>query len=969
MLTLRKIILPVGSWLCFAFAMPTFAQTPLDALKLKPSDEQGNDVRALKTEMLVTDTENKALAQLQMLIKKYKGSPMEPDLRLRLAELYMRRSKTDRFFELNRTSPTLVRFIPPEAKTSSGKKSIELAVSVYEKLAKDYPQYSKLDLVLYNTAFAHQQLVHPKIAERVYSELIAKFPYSPLIPEAHLALGEMQFDHQKFAEALTHFDAIKNYPQSDVYPYGIYKGAWTLYNLKRNDEAIKQLEMVVSIGKQAAEQGQETRLDLRKEALADMVIFYEDSLPASRAFAFFNEQSSAQEAPALLLKLAEVFERHSRYEDRKTVLVEFIDKLRGHELIPEAYDQLVRNYEGMRDRKGAVEALVAFEGVCQRKPWPKCSATISETALALSSKWLRTWKKNQSFVEFADAAQKGFEIYLRQSLPSHDKDEARYAYAELLFQRHQYREASAQYALVAPALIKEPSGHDAAYGALLSLEKAVSDKWSAADEKQFKSLASFYVEHFPKGQYRLDVEFKIAIIAYDKERYDEAAPIFLKLGNDFPNQEKGLKSQDLYLDILNIKKDFKNLKQYSVTLLKRKPNLDRTIKLQKIYRESYFIEIQKTEEAGDLPLATSEFKKFAKDNINSDLAPKAWWNAMQIEYRSFKYMSAAQSGEAFYDQFPKNSQALEALLKSAQTYESMGQLDAAARVVLKLAIVDPKNVLKWRTLGADFLALSHHSTDAMRIYSELKDQRTDMKTASYALDKYLALQKTSLQDSDYVALLERVARGGVQPQASFARVELVERMFKAGDVNGAFAKAKDVLNMGDSAPAAAKARARFVQAQILEMEFAKASMKARTDRLALVVALKTEKLEKAQAAYKAVISYGDPQLTIQSLRHLANCYTQYVQALKTMPSPEGLSTAEEKQFHEELTKLAIPLEEKGVDTIAQALETAKKMKLFDGSVASLQAQLDQMNLKQTTTMKVEFQPPATVLPKATGVGS
>ncbi len=933
MVSLRKIILPLGGlWLCFVWARPAIAQQALDALKLKPSDEQGNDVKALKTELLVTDTENKALAQL------------EPDLRLRLAELYMRRSKTDRFFELNRTSPTLVRFLPPEAKTTSGKKSIELAVGVYEKLAKEFPHYSKLDLVLYNTAFAHQQLNHPAVAEHFYSDLISKFPYSPLIPEAHLALGEMLFDHQKFADALVHFNSIKDYPQSDVYAYGIYKGAWTLYNLKRNDEAVHQLEWVVKLGKETAEQGLDTRLDLRKEALADMVVFFEDSLPAKRAFSYFHEQAPAQDAPPLLLKLAEVYERHSRYEDRRIVLVDFIDKLSGNDLIPEAYDQLVRNYEGMRNRKEAVAALTAFEAVCQKKPWVKCSSTLSDTALALSSKWLRTWKKNQGYVEFAEAARTGFEIYLRQATPSHEKDEARYAYAELLFQRHEYREASKQYALVAPALIKEPSGHDAAYGALLSLEKSVSDKWSGSDEKQFKTLAAFYVDHFPKGQYRLDVEFKLAIIAYDKERYDEAAPIFLRLGNDFPNQEKGLKSQDLYLDILNIKKDFKGLKQYSVTLLKRKPNLDRTIKLQKIYRESYFIEIQKTEEAGNFALATAEYKKFAKDNINSDLAPKAWWNAMQIEYQTFKYMNAAQSGEAYYDQFPKNSQALEALLKSAQTYESMGQLDAAARVVLKLATVDAKNTMKWKTLGADFLALSHHIPEALRLYSELKDQRTDMKTASYALDKYVALQKENLQDSDYVALLERVSRSGVQPQASFARVELVERVFNSGDVSLAFSKAKDVLNM-------------------------KSSMKARTERLAMVVALKTEKLEKAQAAFKAVMSYGNPQLTIQSLRHLAGCYTHYVQALKTMPTPEGLTPAEEKQFHEELTKLAIPLEEKGVDTVAQALATAKKLNLYDGSVASLQTQLDQMNLKPTTTMKVEFQPPSMVLPKATGVGS
>lgn len=945
----------------------------LDPLKMVVGDEKQNDLKALKTEMLVTNAESKALAQLNMLLKKYKGTPLEADLRLRLAELYMRRSKTERFFEMNRSSSsTLVRFLPPAAKTASSKSAIHSAIDVYEKIARDFPRYAKIDLVYFNNAFARQQIGQQVEAERLYTLVIQRYPNSPLIAECHLATGEIEFDRHKFDVALEHFVAIQQFPNSKVYPYGIYKGAWSLYNLKRNQEALKGLEKVVAYGKMVEEKGMDARLDLRKEALADMTIFFEDVMTAANAYTYFMAQAKKEEVASLLLRLSELYQRHSRHEDRKVLLLDFIRKLADVDELPEAYDALVHNYEDMRNRPEAVSALKSFDNVCDHrtdKPElaKKCVQLISETTLSLGGKWLRTWKKNQTYTEFADAAEKAFEIYLRRASPSHDKSESRYAYAELLFQRKKFREASAQYEIVANEMIKEPMGHDAAYAGLLSLEKAVGEKWSSQDEAHFKMSANFYVNHFPKGKYRLDVEFKVALIAYEKERYDDAAPIFLRLGREFSGQEKGLRAQDLYLDILNIKKDYAGLKSYSSGLLKGAKDTTRVVKLQKIYRESYFIEIQKMEEKGDLIHATVEYKKFAKDNMASDLAHKAWWNAMALEYKAANYSAAAASAESYYDLFPKTTQALEALLKAAETYESMGQLAPAARVLLKLAAVDLKNALKWKTLAADFLALSHDMVAAMKLYQELRAQKEDMKTASYAQDKILIMQKQTLTPAEYWRVLEGIAKGHLQPQASLAKAELVERTFKSGEANKAFAEAKDVLNMGETAALSAKARARLIQAQVLEDEFVKSSVKAKVDRLALVLAIKTEKLEKAQAGYQAVIRYGDPKTTVFALTRLAACYTHFVQALKTMPAPEGMSPAEDEQFRGEVRRLSIPLEEKGVDTIAQALDAAKKMKLYDGTVARLQAELDQMNMKNHDRLSVEFQKPAIALPKVAGM--
>ena len=58
--------------------------TGLEGLKMKAGDEANNDVRALKTELMIAASEKKAVKQAQRLIRKYKGTRLEADLQLRL---------------------------------------------------------------------------------------------------------------------------------------------------------------------------------------------------------------------------------------------------------------------------------------------------------------------------------------------------------------------------------------------------------------------------------------------------------------------------------------------------------------------------------------------------------------------------------------------------------------------------------------------------------------------------------------------------------------------------------------------------------------------------------------------------------------------------------------------------------------------------------------------------------------------
>jgi hypothetical protein len=70
--------------------------------------------------------------------------------------------------------------------------------------------------------------------------------------------------------------------------------------------------------------------------------------------------------------------------------------------------------------------------------------------------------------------------------------------------------------------------------------------------------------------------------------------------------------------------------------------------------------------------------------------------------------------------------------------------------------------------------------------------------------------------------------------------------------------------------------------------------------------------------------------------------------VKAIQLPVDVPESDRKVFQAEIEQIALPMEEKGIEALAQAIESAKKAKRFDGLSARLQARLDELNLKPKT---------------------
>ena len=957
-------------------------------------DGKNNDVKAVKTELLVSGAELKAIKQIKFLLKKYRGTPLEPDMMFRLAELYMRRAKSALFFEVNRDSSGDVNFSPKKIKGKKSTAYVKKAIKIYDRIRTRFKNYNEMDLVLFNEALACQQVSQEKKAESLFWNIIKKHGQSPLVPDAHLAIGEIAFKQKRFKFALKHFLSVKKFPDSRVFPYGIYKAAWTYYNLHDAASGMRELEAVVKYGVYVEKENIDSRLDLRKEALSDMAVFFEDVYTPDQGYSYFKKQAGNLPYSDYILKLGHIYNRHGAYKNLEIVYTEFISQDPYNVSIPSVRNEMVWNYENMKIRELALEQLVEFNKVCNDKnKWFKrnsssmklpeeksallkeCENELDGTAIRLAQKWLRMWKKNSTHPIFAKVSEKAFEIYLEREKNSEEYRKARFVFAELLFQRKKFRKASLNYELAGRYFEKskknETLGHDARYAAILSLEKAVEkekSKWKKADEDRFAHLVKTYAKLNPKGKYRLDVEFKMALISYEKGRYSVALPVFLRLGKQFSKTEKGLKSQDLYLDILNIKKDYTGLKNYAFGLLNEPGKIEtkRKTKLTDIYEQSYFLEIQGLEELKQTAKAIQEYKKFALKNKNSKLATKAWINAMNMEYASGQLVAGAQSGLEYYKNFPGEKDNVSVLLKSASTYESIAQLVKATQILEILAKIDKGKKDYWSNLSADYNLLGENKAKAIKIYKQVVKSAKDGKQKLHALS-----QLAKIYDKEHAkpysrqlhfSFLEQIAKLNIQPESGNAQIVLVEYLFLTNKYSEAFTAAKSLLNKKNLS-IEAKSKARMLQAEILDDEFKKQSLKTSIDRLTLVIGLKTQKMDKAQRAYQSTIRIGNPEVSLKALLKLSDLYASYVHSLRTMPLPKDLPKSEEQSFRAEIENLAIPLEEKSIEAIAQAYSQSIQLELFDGQVEQIKKKLNQANLKNERLPAYKIELPHFELPQ------
>lgn len=945
-----------------AFSAEKEAKGLLPELKINSSDENANQKKALQSEILITKTENQAIQSLISIIKRSKGKSTEPDLWYRLAELYMRRAKSGRFFDLNKDGDGPIRFAPPEVREESAVASLKRAIQVYTKIEREFPNFREMDAVLFNNAFASQQIGLKKNAEALYYKVVTLHPKSPLVPDAYLSLGEISYEAQKFADALESFLKIEKFPQSRVYSYGMYKSAWSHYNLKHNDEAINKLIQVVKYHDPDKQDAKKVNHNLRSESLRDLAIFFEETQKAENAYVFFAKISTPDETAENLITLGKIYDSHARQKEMNIFLLDLIKKQPLARQRVKAEMLMVTGNETARNRPEALKSLISASQTCARgSDWRKANADVAEAEcdydfakvnIEMAKKWWELWQKNKASkdaVSIGEYTQEAFKIHLDREDPTKPDTKSRYAYAELLYQMGEYRAASMNYEKAATS-VDTTIAHDSAYAALVSLEKANEKKKMPTDDAEVVRLSKAYLAKYPTGTHSTNVKFKIGFIAYENNDFIEAEKWLRPLAADDKAKEFKGKSEDLMLDILNARKDYAGIKGFSKQMLGQTKDTGRKTKLTKIMQEADYTEIQEFAKTSDKVQAAQKLMAFHKENPNSPLAKDSLWQAMSLYYADGQVIEGAELALDYAKRYPEDKRSLDALKDAAKYFAEAGYVLPAAQTMELVAEKSPEEKDKYIEAASELYFVEGKKKEAQ---ITLKKQLTDKNTAKHGkiYAKLLATMKGEENSSEYKNIEAKIVSLGHEPYASEIKVARVEKTLKDGKLTEAFNAAKPLVASDNGIDDDVRARARLVQAKVLEAEFIAQSTKTTLEKLSVVLGIKTEKLDKAQTAFLTAAKIAkDPDTKLEALQGLNRIYTNYVETVGHPIVKDKLSDEDNKALLEELAKLTSPILEKKVDTDKKLQQLAKEFKAAGSN------EVDYANLPVETTVKPRVKP-------------
>lgn len=944
----------------------------LPEVSLNKNEDQNENI-AFQSEVMITKAENKAIDSLLRIISKKKGSAEEPDLLFRLAELYMRRAKSGRFFDLNVTSESrLTKIGIPNQKTQEALKN---AILVYTKLLTHYPKYVNLDAVYFNNALAHLQTKQTDKARTLYDQLISQFPKSPLVADTLLEVGEIYYYQQNFTVALEKFKAIEKFPKSKAYPYGLYKSAWCHYNLKQTDEGVKQLLTVVK--QNPADSSDQKKYNLRKEALRDLTLFVGESMSSNEVFTFFEKITTETELGDVMYSLAQLYESHSRYKEISIFTKQFIDKYPNNPNAVKCYSKLIETSETLKQRDIVVSSLKKMGEFCKTQIDPlettkkeetvaakdkfsekvvaetqpkekSCQDHFRSISIEISKKWWDIWLKNKKNTEFSKLTEQAFEILLSNDSPEKPDAKSRYAYAELQFQMEKYQQASENYELVSNIKgLDKTLAHDALYGALYSIEKQLEKKDEAPVVEKQKVLAQRYVKDFSNGEHIVPIQFKLGFIAYKQNEYDNALGLLLPLTKKSKNEEIKNKSEDIVLDIYNIKKDFKAIQAFAKDTSKSTGNDKRKQNLTKIIEESHYSQIQL--EASQLPILKQidQLRAFAKEHSTAKLGQDAFWQSISLAYSNGHDVLGAELSLDYIKQYPHDARKLDATKDAIKAFIDAGQLKQAISTIRELAKLDTANQFKHLELSCDLLKVNGQSPEARGCYKALFD-KADKNKKTELLTKMMKSFKDGNKSSELESIQNEILKNNLEPYATQILIEQAKDLL-------ARQKTKEAFNLSlkiNSRPVDGdvRAEARLIQASVLEKEFISQSVKARESKFATVLTMKTEKLDKAFTAYSATIKMSKTdKIQLQALQGIDRLYSHFIDAISNMPIPESLAPEEQKGLKTELVKMVEPFKQKKTDNLAQL------RKLSTLSTSSSEAvNWAELNPEKTIEPRVKF---------------
>ena len=903
------------------------------------------------------------------------------------------------------------------------RKAVDLCKFIIDK----FPKFPGMDEVYFFMGYNLNETGRDNEAVDYYKKLVREYPESTYVPDTWMAIGDYYFTHNNVYDALPAYEEVLKFQKSKVFGFAKYKIAWCYFNLGRYKDAIDTFKEVVAWSQEQSKGGK-SQITLMEEALKDLVGAFAEEGDVDEAERYFLQVGGKNYFRMMLVRLADIYTNQGKLDESVKILRRLIREYPLHKDNPDFQVKIVEAFSNKNDKETTTKEIVNM--VYYAKP-PEESEWVKANIKNEPEKVEEAWENAERMLiktvveyhkeaikvaseETWDKTQQLYETYLKYFSKSKTYYDVSFNYAELLYKRDKFKEAGQWYTKVAEMDPKGKHFEDASYSAILSFEKLVHEEIKAwvddtqkrslrkdksyklvvtkeAEEKEkaqresyderqmsenvqgFVKACNLYIDNIPQSKYKVDIIYKVAIIYYSHNYFDQAVDRFALIVKDYPTHRLAEYSANLILDSLNIKGRWRKLNETVRAFLKNKVLVNREAfrrDLMTLLEKSSFKKIEVTESEKNWIGAAKEYLEFATEFKKSEFVDKSLFNA------SVHYVTAGELEKSievqlrFLKECPKSSVAPKILFNLGKNYEALAYYDKAAERYEEYDKTYPNGENRKDALfnASVFHENLGHTDKALALKKKLFDITTDKnekdqidyqlgftyldqknyKEAEKAFKAYLAKREKDITWPKYDKKTnEKLAAGKLEGDvnriygAHIVLLDLYRRENRKDDIDKThdtilkLASCKTDAQLNDVAREAI-AEARFYSLDARYKAYADLKLEVRNripqDKWNEIIKKKLEDKSKTaqevQKAYEEVIELKSPRWSVASLYQIGQIYKSYSLSMFNSEIPYWLTEDQKVLYVEGIQRRAEPVERKALESLEKCLQTAYKTMVY-----------------------------------------
>lgn len=919
---------------------------------------------------------SKTLMQMRNIVKKLppkspqKLEVMKKMLQLQLEQAAFITSKEHEKYEQkwNKWIAAGKKGPEPQLVHTNSSRMWQKFIRLSKALAKEYPKHPELDKVYYNLSLGLQFLERHDESAKVLTNLIKKFPNSPIAGDAYYSLGDYYFDKNNFKGAEKNYlKVIHTYKQSKRYLWSMFKLGWTYYNQNNYQRAATYWKQTVA----RAKSGDKSAQLLRDEALRDLVLALAEIGDIPAAVSYFRANGDAKHVGNFLNLLANTLIDQGKIDRAIEVLKKIQTVAPTSPEAPKSQSTLiVLAYELGNYKMLWRELRLYAVKYSKTSPWAKANAAnerlILETEKDIRDLMLyqakithKNAQKQKSTALMAEAA-KGYQLFLTHFPKAKQFYEVTFNLADLYYFQKKYTLAGRLYLDVTSvgkkqAVIFDENGKpirnihrqsteymlDSFYKAYEpELKKIQASKEIVSVSSPKKPLSS-KASNFIKAcgtfleTYPNDKKIKKNCHVYIAETYrrhnhrQKALKYLWIVAKAYPGSKHGEKAVESLIPLYA--KDRKSLNLAVLQLMKIPEYQQGKIgdKLRGLLRG---VNEETVAGESDHIKRAKGFLKLASESPNYPDAYKYYFNAAEAFEKGKDFPSAVKSYRVVATKFKNVPQAETSLLKMAEISAILMDYDNALKYFKKYARDYPNSKKTSKAVEQSCnlsIVASHSPTQIVRDCQLLARSNPGAynQTLSDLITTTMAQRNTKSMD----ALINQYIRSrGVSPTAKIAALH---KMFIATGRSTNSPYANQILNLylqnraqvtqsQDPGGRIAAAEIVFLKAVPLRDRYHQGKLRGGTiTNMQQSIEQKAASLTALDSTYRQVIDTRDPIWGVAALYEIGRAWERFGDLYS---NPPGIKGAKIEDVKKQLAPSARQAYNKALTTYRTAQNDASK---------------------------------------------